>query len=46
MIKKYDFIERIIYLIREKLEKDLPDKTTLEEMIEKARELIKEILID
>jgi ASC-1-like (ASCH) protein len=43
MIKKYEFIERTLYLIREKLEKRLPDETTLEEMIEKTKKIIKEI---
>jgi len=43
MIKKYEFIERTLYLIREKLEKRLSDETTLEEMIEKTKQLIKEI---
>ena len=43
MIKRYDFIERTIYLIREKLENNLPEEDTLEEMIRKAKELIQEI---
>ena len=43
MIKRFEFIERTLYLIREKLSKKLPDEATLEEMIEKAKELIKEI---
>jgi len=43
MIKRYDFIERTIYLIREKLENNLPEEDTLEEMIIKAKELIQEI---
>ena len=43
MIKRYDFLERTIYLIREKLENNLPEEDTLEEMIRKAKELIQEI---
>jgi len=43
MIKRYDFIERTIYLIREKLENNLSEEDTLEEMIIKAKELIQEI---
>ena len=43
MIKRYDFVDRLIYLIKEKLENNLPDEATLEEMIQKTKELIKEI---
>jgi len=32
MIKKYDFIDRIIYLIKKELEKSLSEEDTLEEM--------------
>jgi len=32
MIKKYDFIDKIIYLIRKELEKSIPEEDTLEEM--------------
>jgi len=32
MIKRYDFVDRIIYLIRKDLEKSLPEEDTLEEM--------------
>lgn len=44
MVKKYEFIERLVYLIREKLENNLPGENTLEEMLEKAKVLIKEIV--
>jgi len=43
MIKRNDFVERSIYLLREKLEENLPLEATLDEMVEIARELIKEI---
>jgi hypothetical protein len=43
MIKKYDFIEKTIYIIKKKLEKNLPQEAILEEMIDKTKELIKEI---
>ena len=43
MIKRYEFVERTIHLLREKLENNLPIESTLDEMIEKSKELIKEI---
>ena len=43
MMKRYEFIERTLYLIRKKLEENLPAETTLDEMINKAKELINEI---
>ena len=43
MVKKYEFIDRILYLIRKRLEKNLPDETSLSEMIEKAKIEIKKI---
>jgi len=43
MEKKDNFIDRTIYLIRKKLELNLLNDGTLEEMINKARELIEEI---
>jgi hypothetical protein len=43
MEKRYEFIERILFLIRKNLE-NLPEEATLEEMINKTRELIKDIL--
>jgi hypothetical protein len=44
MIKKVDFLERTIYLIREVLEKYLPKEGTLDEMVEIRNKLIKKIL--
>ena len=43
MVKRYEFIERINYLIREKLSKNLPEESTLDEMVNKAKQLIREI---
>ena len=43
MIKRYEFIERTLYLIRTKLENKLPSEGTLEEMIDKAKKLIESI---
>lgn len=43
MVRRYDFVDRTIAIIREKLEKNLPQEATLEEMIGKTKELIKEI---
>jgi len=42
--KRYEYIEKILYLIRKKLGENLPVEATLEEMANKSRELIKEIL--
>jgi hypothetical protein len=44
MIKKYDFIDKTIHLIREKLEDSFPTEDTLEVMLEKTKELLKEIV--
>lgn len=44
MEKRYEYIEKILYLIRKKLGENLPVEATLEEMANKSRELIKEIL--
>ena len=43
MMKRYEFIERTLFLIRTKLENNLPDEADLDEMIEKTQELIKNI---
>ena len=43
MIKRYDFIERTLYLIRKELSEQLPKETTLDEMIDKAKKIIKNI---
>jgi len=32
MVKKYEFIDRILYLIRKELEEKLPEEASLDEM--------------
>jgi len=44
MIKKVDFIDRTIYLIKEILENHLPKEDTLDSMCEKRDILIKKVL--
>lgn len=44
MIKRYDFIERTLYLMRELLEKYLPKEAPLDEMIEKRDNLLKKLI--
>jgi hypothetical protein len=41
MVKKDDFIKRTLYLIQRELSEKLPDETTLNEMIDKAETIIK-----
>lgn len=41
MIKKYEFIERIIYLARKELSENLPEEATLDEMVDKAKKILK-----
>lgn len=43
MIRRYEFIIRTLCLIGKALEK-LPEEDTLDEMIKKAKELIKEVI--
>jgi hypothetical protein len=43
MIKKHEFIDRTLYLIRKKLEENLPDEVSLNEMIERAKIEIRKI---
>jgi len=40
MEKRYDFIERTLFLIRKLLEANLPKDATLDEMIEKRNKLL------
>jgi hypothetical protein len=42
-MKRYEFIERTLFLIRSKLEENLPDEADLDEMIEKSTKLIDEL---
>jgi len=43
MVKRYEFIEKTLYLIRQELEEKLPDESILDEMIDKAKKIIKNI---
>jgi hypothetical protein len=43
MVKRYEFIERTLYLVRKILSENLPDEATLEEMTNKLEELITKI---
>jgi hypothetical protein len=43
MEEKYEFITRTLYLIGEKLKDNLQDEGTLDEMINKTKEILKEI---
>jgi len=40
MEKRYEFIERTLYLIRQLLENFLPEEGTLDEMVEKRDRLL------
>jgi len=44
MVKKYDFIEKTVYSIRELLEKNLPKRTTLNKMKDKRNILFKKFI--
>ena len=44
MIKRYDFIERTLYLMRELLEKYLPKEAPLDEMIDKRNKLLQKFI--
>lgn len=44
MIKKYEFIEKTLFIIRKELEENLPDWVTLEEMIDKRNKILKNLI--
>jgi phage regulator Rha-like protein len=44
MMKRYDFIEKTLYLIRKLLEEYLPKEATLDEMIEKRNKLLQKFI--
>ena len=46
MIKKQEFIQKTLKIIGNILEKHLPEEMTLDEMIDKAEKLIKNIYIN
>jgi hypothetical protein len=44
MVARYEFIERTLHLIRKLLETYLPEKATLEEMVEKRNKLLQKFM--
>lgn len=44
MEKRYDFIERTLYLVRQLLEHYLPIEGTLDEMIDKRNKLLQKFI--
>lgn len=44
MIKKYEFIEKTLFIIRKELEENLPDFVTLEEMTDKRNKILKNLI--
>jgi hypothetical protein len=44
MEKRYNFIERTLYLIRKLLEENLPEEETLDEMIRKRDRLLQKFI--
>lgn len=44
MIKKQQFLERFLFLIKKELEDFLPDETSLDEMINKSQEILENFI--
>jgi len=44
MVKRYEFIEKTLYLIRKLLEENLPKEDTLDKMLEKRNKLLQKFL--
>ena len=44
MIKRYEFIERVIYLLRKELEENLPEESSLEDMYNYLEKILKKIV--
>ena len=44
MIKRYDFVDKTLAIIRKELENNLPKEGTLDEMVEKRNELLKRVM--
>lgn len=44
MIKKFDFVDKTIHLIRKLLEENLPQEGTLEEMVIKRNKLLQKFI--
>lgn len=44
MVKKFEFIEKTLYLIRKLLEEHLPKEGTLDEFVEKRNKLLQKFI--
>lgn len=44
MIKRFEFVDKTIAIIREKLENNLPKEATLDDMVAKRDKLLKEVM--
>ncbi len=44
MIKRHEFIERTLFLIRKELSQQLPNEAILDDMIDKTKKIINKIL--
>jgi hypothetical protein len=44
MIKRFEFVDKTIAIIREKLENNLPSEATLEDMVAKRDKLLKQVM--
>ena len=44
MIKRYEFIERVIYLLRKELEENLPKESSLDDMYNHLEKILKKIV--
>ena len=44
MIKRFEFIEKIIYLLRKELEENLPDEATLEDFYIHLEKILKKLV--
>ena len=44
MEKKYEFIDRTLYLLRKEMEEKLPNETTLDEMIQKLNRILEKFM--
>ena len=44
IVKRHDFIERTLFLLRKLLEEHLPEKAILDEMVDKRDKLLQKFL--
>jgi hypothetical protein len=44
MIKRFEFIEKIIYLLRKELEENLPEESSLDDMFSYLEKTFKKLL--